>query len=1449
MSKLLGFLFQFVVFLNITISLILNTMKKYLLIFFLLTSIYSFASHIAGGQITYKCLGNNLYEVKLTYFWDCAGGFNPGTSQFINVDGCGQALSLTVNQSSLTPGDGVMAAGLCPTASTLTTCKKRIEYLGTITLPSACNSWSFSIGSCCRSSNIINQTPVSQNYYHQATLNNLAAPCNNSADISISDLPNFCVNQPACFNLGATEIDGHTLSYSLISSYDSNGVPNLYAAPYSGAVPILGITINATTGQVNFTPVTQGDFVINVLITETDAFGNIVGTIMRDFQAIVTNCANQTVSCGQGNITNVTSGTVPGGSANTLQICENVPFCFDVTFTDPDLTDSIKITSPNMATTLPGSSMVLTYTPGVTNKVKAHICWTPPSGSSGLNTSFVLIVKDNACPVPGTQVLNYFIDVLPATSAGPDKTICGTQAASITATGSSTVFAWSNLAGTPIPTGPAFSCNPCNNPIIKPAITSTYVVTNIGGGANCKNKDTLVIHVAPDFTISANVLTSSGCLNSAVQFTSSVAPAGAYTYTWSPSAPLTTTNTANTSATYSTAGTYNYTLTAVSSLGCTKQNTNISFVANPVVTPIFTVVPTNTTICGSSNVPLTVNFGAGNPTACGLATSGCVSANLITVGNGALSGSTSSYPSAYAHWWNDCHTQMLYLASELQAAGIVPGKLSSIAFQVSALNGVVALPNYTIKLKCTNATSISTFDNNGLSTVYTNPSYQAVVGWNTHNFSQSYEWDGSSNLLVDICFSNIAWSNNASTYYTTTAFPSVVYGYYTSTGSSSCGGTNLNGTNSDRLNAKFGNCTSTANPNSFSYSWLPTTGLNNPAIQSPTANLTSSIMYTVLVTPTAAVTCSNVGTTSLTVTPPTIPTITAVSALCSNASSLSLTALPTGGTWSLTASTNTLGVFTPSLASIGNNTVTYTYGAIGCMQTTTITVPIEKYVPSTITGTINPLCITNSTVNLATALTTSTLGVGVWSGNGVTGTVFDPVLAGVGTHTLTYSTNSLPTIALCPSSSVIAVSVSSIAIPAITPAGPYCDNFAVQNMTVSPTVVGGTWTSTTSPTAITTTGQFNPTLATLGNSTITYSVVNGPCTASTSAVVNVVHFIPATITGAMGPYCIYNPSVSLQAVAQFTGGVWAGNGVTGSDFTPSLSGAGTHTISYSTDPAPAGLCPDMKTLTILVNPKPQANALSNVVKGCNPLQVNLFTSTVNTGNATWNFGDGYSASGLSTSHTYSVAGIYTAVISYTDAIGCSNDSAVANSFTVFANPIASFNPSYITTTVVDGQVDFTNQSTILGNNTYLWNIGGLSNSTSTNASYLFTNSGVYVITLTATSPDNCVDDTSIVVTVNPDVVLYVPNAFTPGNGDGLNDQFQIFLPPTGVDYSTFNLDIYDRWGAKIYTTNDVTKSWNGSINNNGPILKQDIYVWKISFKDELKKQYNRMGHITLLSKQ
>lgn len=1026
-----------------------------------------------------------------------------------------------------------------------------------------------------------------------------------------------------------------------------------------------------------------------------------------------------------------------------------------------------------------------------------------------------------------------------------------------------------------------------------------------------------------------------------------------------------------------------------------------TFAVSPFVYT-YTLTPPNANICTPGSTTLTVDFGNTTPSTCGLSSSGsCSAPNLAQIGAGTQVNSTISYPAIYSNWFKNARHQVLYRASELTAAGVLPGKISSLAFSITTINGTTTYPNFTIKMKCTSVNDLTStsFDNAGLTQVFFSTSINITAGWNTYSFPTAYEWDGVSNILIDVCSDMTAsYSNNSSSPYSVTPFTSVRY--YRNDINVACMTTNVAISSSNRPNIKFGNCGG-SNPAAFNYTWTPTTGLNPTNTYTTIASPTVTTVYTVqvnpigqtncmqtqsstvsVVVPVAATvtpvnpmctnastvslsaapsggnwtgsgvnavgvltpslaaignntytysigsgTCSSMGTTTISIerfVPSTItgtinpiclpsttvnlstalttstlgagswsgtgvtgttfnptsagigthtltystnssptaslcpstnttaitvnsaaqPTITSAGPVCTNASSLSMISTPTGGTWAGSGISPT-GILTPSAAIVGNNTYTYTVGSSTCSASNTTTVSVERYVPSTITGSINTLCVTNPTVNLSTALTTSTLGVGTWSGNGISGTSFNPGTAGAGTHTFTYSTNSSPTASLCPSSSTINVTVNSVVQPTISAAGPFCDSYSPQQLIVSPS--GGVWSAATIGTTISSSGSFVPASSIIGNNKIYYTLTNAPCVKKDSINVNLVRFVPATITGALGPYCIYDPTVNLQPTAQFPGGTWSGPGVTGSSFSPTGAGAGNQVVFYNMDPAPAGLCPDTKTLSIVVNPKPNANAFPNINNGCVPLSINYNTSTVNNGTAIWVFGDSTpNDTGLLVTHVYTVPGTYTATLYYTEN-GC-KDTTVSNSgITVHELPIASFDPSVTETTVVDGQVEFTNQSTVLSNNTYAWNIGDFYASTQMNESYLFTTSGNIVVTLTATTINGCVDDTSVVIRINPDVVIYVPNAFTPG-ADGLNDVFQVFIPPSGVDYSTYNISIYDRWGELVFKSSDINESWTGARNNSGAILKQETYVWKISFRDEKRKHYEKLGHVSLLRK-
>ena len=58
--------------------------------------------------------------------------------------------------------------------------------------------------------------------------------------------------------------------------------------------------------------------------------------------------------------------------------------------------------------------------------------------------------------------------------------------------------------------------------------------------------------------------------------------------------------------------------------------------------------------------------------------------------------------------------------------------------------------------------------------------------------------------------------------------------------------------------------------------------------------------------------------------------------------------------------------------------------------------------------------------------------------------------------------------------------------------------------------------------------------------------------------------------------------------------------------------------------------------------------------------------------------------------------------------------------------------------------------------------------------------------------------------------------------------------------------IFDRWGANIFYTNDMTKGWNGKVHNYSEEGKQDVYTWKVKIKDIFSKNHSYVGHVTLL---
>jgi hypothetical protein len=198
---------------------------------------------------------------------------------------------------------------------------------------------------------------------------------------------------------------------------------------------------------------------------------------------------------------------------------------------------------------------------------------------------------------------------------------------------------------------------------------------------------------------------------------------------------------------------------------------------------------------------------------------------ISTLGTGVLLNTvTSDLGAAYPSYYGNGRQQYLILASELTALGLTAGPINSVAFNINGTVGDPATLNgYTIKMAATAATVLTTtFQAPTFTTVFGPANYTPIPNsWNTHNFSPAFSWNGTSNVLVDICFSNQVVGVTAYQSYQSTT-PFVATTYYEADGSAGAGAcaTTTGVTGSRRPNMVFVSAPSTVVSNSNTITML-----------------------------------------------------------------------------------------------------------------------------------------------------------------------------------------------------------------------------------------------------------------------------------------------------------------------------------------------------------------------------------------------------------------------------------------------------------------------------------------------------------------------------------------------------------------------------------------------------------------------------------------------------
>jgi hypothetical protein len=909
----------------------------------------NFASHIAGADITYKCVGQDSFEITVNIFRDCSGATLGNSSVQVQLTNTCDTITQNITLLQIIPpGSNLSAPGpievsqLCSLAINQSRCNngtlpgmQQYIYKGIAVLTPNCNSWSIGYSvPCCRNTavNLTNSSGFSS--FVRATINTVSNECNSSPVFEAKPIPYYCINQASRYNILASDPDGDSLVYELVCGYtNSNLTPLQYTPPLlSCSIPMHGITINPQNGQIVFTPTVLGNFSIVVKVSEYDSIGNMKGTVMRDFQFVVQGCTsifNVTAS-----ITNFRgNGTLV--NANNIRVCYGDSVDFDIVFTSANVNDSINLFT-NLLSVFPGLNYTLVSNANTTTATISGII-------TGIISKrhFGFEISNNNCPVNQVWYESFSIEVENAIYTGSDISICYGDTAQLSVSGGSQLQ-WSSISGPPLSVGNNFSCDTCKNVKAYPTATTTYEVSS--NVPSCKNSDTITVFVALNFSLSHTPDTSI-CSNQDVQLTVTPSISGTFTYKWQADYGLNNYTIANPIAKPKKPTTFKVNVS--SQAGCTK--TTSILVDFHTLFPAIELSASDTIICLSSPLHLQSKLKQANLN--------CTSSNTNCIGNldSYLTGAGTStntatstnqlaFPTLFAGRFYSAKQQYLYRASQLKANGMEAGKIMGISIPVINTSGQVLLHNYSVKMGCTSLQAIqsNTFIDNANLHVVRNPS-PYLVSFNATDsimFNQAFEWDGESNLLIEICFDNTnlaisTLSHSAQVSSFSTNYASSAFTFTNIDNNGMCNSTTTHSTGSPKnlLPAiSFISCQG-VDTNAYVYSWSPTQAFTAPYNQlnmHGNVDTSHSGVYTFHIADTAGI-CADSSKINISIISTYNTKPDSVGPFCVNTSLTYLKVPTSGGVFAGNGIIdNVNGLFNPATAGVGKHTITYEISGTQC---------------------------------------------------------------------------------------------------------------------------------------------------------------------------------------------------------------------------------------------------------------------------------------------------------------------------------------------------------------------------------------------------------------------------------------------------------------------------------------------------------------------------------------
>ncbi len=299
---------------------------KILLLLLLVPGTRVLASHIVGGEVTYKYLSStsttDKYLISLTIYEDCLNGLvgaieddNPAFLAAYSMQAPFGLVELdtTVNYVSSVNVPANFTNACVSNIPEVCLLKKTFSKI--FTFPKNDSGYVVAYQRCCRNAqvvNILNPGDHGATYFCLIPPRTLAAT-NNSAVFTNFPPQIICINNPLYYDNSATDADGDSLTYEFCSAVEGangdNNKPYPLPPPYDNvayksptysaqhpftAYPILQIDPN--TGIITGTPNRLGRYLVTVCCHEWRN-GKMINTVKREFQFVVTDCSKVVVAC------------------------------------------------------------------------------------------------------------------------------------------------------------------------------------------------------------------------------------------------------------------------------------------------------------------------------------------------------------------------------------------------------------------------------------------------------------------------------------------------------------------------------------------------------------------------------------------------------------------------------------------------------------------------------------------------------------------------------------------------------------------------------------------------------------------------------------------------------------------------------------------------------------------------------------------------------------------------------------------------------------------------------------------------------------------------------------------------------------------------------------------------------------------------------------------------